>query len=342
MSENLRVAVVDDNPIMLQILVKTLQKYMHIRVSKEDIFTDGLSLLRALSIRKYDLILLDIEMPIMDGLQATMRIRNPENDGQDASVRSNLRHDASSTRPSSISSSKSRPSTPSPTIRQMRYALTSVGSGAPSRDDGEIHILQENRRVPIVAITANAFLDQQRRHCISVGMNDVVSKPITAAAIRDIISRYLDSDHGQVRVSLDALAELVEPSASIELGDEEIPSKMPASPENHTNHMPSFHRHHPPSQLPPLLSPEYSLATDRSSHSSIDTAMGPNCERTSDNQSGSPSLRARDSSPHEGDDQDVQSDMRPAPPRKGSASGDQHRTLGIRRASSINRHSLHK
>ncbi|KND04555.1 uncharacterized protein SPPG_00279 [Spizellomyces punctatus DAOM BR117] len=214
MSENVRVAIVDDNPIMQQIMVKALHKYMHVRVAPEDVFTDGLSLLKALAMWRYDLILLDIEMPIMDGLQATLRIRNPVEDPANASVWTNLRNSVlNSSGRSSECSRSTRPATPSPTVRQMRYALTSVGSGtAPEiNNDVAFRILEENRTVPIVAITANAFLDEQRRHCMSVGMNDVVSKPITPEAIKDIMRRYLDSDHFHMRLSVDDLAELVEP-----------------------------------------------------------------------------------------------------------------------------------
>ncbi|KAJ3024376.1 hypothetical protein HKX48_000052, partial [Thoreauomyces humboldtii] len=217
-----RVAVVDDNPIMQQIMVKTLHKYMHIEIQPEDVFKDGLSLLKALTQRRYDLILLDIEMPIMDGLQATIRIRNPAENPEHSSVRHNLQSNNSGST-SSLSGgagggggSGHRPPTPSPTIRQMRYALTSQGSGATTSaiDSLALNILDVNRRVPIIAVTANAFLDQQRRHCLSVGFDDVVSKPISPDQIKHIMSRYLDADPDEhVRLSLEDLADLVEPPA---------------------------------------------------------------------------------------------------------------------------------
>ncbi|KAJ3166386.1 hypothetical protein HDU88_003254 [Geranomyces variabilis] len=218
----LRVAVVDDNPIMQQIMVRTLLKYMHIKIHDEDVFTDGLSLLKALTLRRYDLILLDIEMPIMDGLQATLRIRNPGENPESASVRHNIKHSSTNLGPSSSSSASSsahhhhRPTTPSPTVRQMRYALTSTGAGNTTEavDNLAQNILEANRRVPIIAVTANAFLDQQRRHCLAVGMTDVVSKPIAPAQIMDIMRRYLDSEpESRVHLSVDELTDrLVEKS----------------------------------------------------------------------------------------------------------------------------------
>ncbi|KAJ3277797.1 hypothetical protein HK104_002967, partial [Borealophlyctis nickersoniae] len=236
--EDVRVAIVDDNPIMQQILVdverctakvKALHKYMGVRVTTEDVFTDGLSLLRALSKKRYDLVLLDLEMPIMDGLQATARIRHPEQDPSSASVFHSIRNSVSAPTRTSVTSHGGgsggslprnlRPSTPSPTVRQMRYALTAVGSGNSSAASEDIFILEENRSVPIIAVTANAFLDQQRRHCLSVGFTEVVSKPVSPEAIRNIFERYLDpeargeGDH--VHLCLETLAELIEPQAGM-------------------------------------------------------------------------------------------------------------------------------
>ncbi|KAI8911339.1 hypothetical protein DFJ77DRAFT_512348 [Powellomyces hirtus] len=211
-----RVAVVDDNPIMQQIMVKTLHKYMRIRVHPEDVFTDGLSLLNALTLRRYDMILLDLEMPIMDGLQATLRIRNPSENPELASVRHNLQQSSNSL------PSTQRPVTPSPTVRQMRYALTSTGSGASTKaiDNLALNILDANRRIPIIAVTANAFLDQQRRHCLAVGIDDVISKPIAPAEIMKIMNRYLDSDSdSHVHLSVEDLAGLVEPTVASKMTD---------------------------------------------------------------------------------------------------------------------------
>ncbi|KAJ3154149.1 hypothetical protein HDU86_004691 [Geranomyces michiganensis] len=219
----MRVAVVDDNPIMQQIMVKTLHKYMHIKIHDEDVFTDGLSLLKALTLRRYDMILLDIEMPIMDGLQATLRIRNPGENPECASVRHNIKHSSATLGPSSFSSGSAhhRPTTPSPTVRQMRYALTSTGAGSTTEavDNLAQNILEANRRVPIIAVTANAFLDQQRRHCLAVGMTDVVSKPIAPAQIMDIMRRYLDSEpEARVHLSIDDLADRLSRSSDQLMG----------------------------------------------------------------------------------------------------------------------------
>ena len=46
------------------------------------------------------------------------------------------------------------------------------------------------RRLPIIAVTANARVED-RTACLEAGMDDFVSKPISAAALRDCVSRWL-------------------------------------------------------------------------------------------------------------------------------------------------------
>lgn len=60
-----RIAVVDDNQVNRRILVKMLKKYFDHVVEEEDVFEDGWECLKGMACREFDLILLDIEMPIV-------------------------------------------------------------------------------------------------------------------------------------------------------------------------------------------------------------------------------------------------------------------------------------
>ncbi len=89
---------------------------------------DGQSDLAKLAKQDFDLVLMDWQMPDMDGLEVTRRLR----------------------------------------------------AGAAS---------ERARRVPIVALTANAFAED-RAACLAAGMNDFLSKPVLAASLIAAVARW--------------------------------------------------------------------------------------------------------------------------------------------------------
>ncbi len=65
--------VVEDSPMMRQLLVLALSRVKNLQVVEAD---DGVDGLRKLATGKFDLILTDINMPIMDGLKLVKRVRS--------------------------------------------------------------------------------------------------------------------------------------------------------------------------------------------------------------------------------------------------------------------------
>ena len=67
--------VVEDSPMMRQLIVFALSRIKSIQVTEAD---DGIVGLRELNNAKFDLVISDINMPIMDGLKLVKRIRTDE------------------------------------------------------------------------------------------------------------------------------------------------------------------------------------------------------------------------------------------------------------------------
>src|SRR5215204_3967412 len=65
--------IVEDSPMMRQLLVFALARVKNLRITEAD---DGVDGLRKLANARFDLIVTDINMPIMDGLKLVKRVRN--------------------------------------------------------------------------------------------------------------------------------------------------------------------------------------------------------------------------------------------------------------------------
>lgn len=74
MSEKLSILLVEDNVLNQRIVTFSLKKYNHC----VEIANNGFEALEIFKKNKFDVILMDIMMPVMDGLEATLRIREYE------------------------------------------------------------------------------------------------------------------------------------------------------------------------------------------------------------------------------------------------------------------------
>ncbi len=72
--QDAKILLVEDNPINQKIVLLSLRK----RVSEIDVANHGKEALEMLRLKSYDMILMDIMMPVMDGIVATKKIRKME------------------------------------------------------------------------------------------------------------------------------------------------------------------------------------------------------------------------------------------------------------------------
>ncbi|MDP3701839.1 MAG: response regulator [Hylemonella sp.] len=77
-SRNLRILAADDNPVNQKLMIAALKSLGHTGV----VVNDGEKALRALGQLQFDLVLLDVQMPVMDGLQVLAEIRAQEQAGK--------------------------------------------------------------------------------------------------------------------------------------------------------------------------------------------------------------------------------------------------------------------
>lgn len=74
MGEKLKILLVEDNLLNQRIVTFSLKKFNH----EVTIANNGLEAVQILRKNKFDVILMDIMMPVMDGLEATIQIREDE------------------------------------------------------------------------------------------------------------------------------------------------------------------------------------------------------------------------------------------------------------------------
>ena len=142
-----RILVVEDNATNQMVAVRMLEKLGY----RADVAANGKEAVVAVSQIPYDLVLMDCQMPEMDGFEATAAIR---------------RREASCVK---------------------REASGSDTSDA-SRDT--LHATMSTQHVPIIAMTANA-LEGDREQCLAAGMDDYVAKPVKSDDLAAALTRQL-------------------------------------------------------------------------------------------------------------------------------------------------------
>jgi len=75
MPRALKILIVEDSPAMRQLLALAVRKHGGVAVEEA---ADGLAALKALATTQYDLMFVDLNMPILDGMKLIKKVRESE------------------------------------------------------------------------------------------------------------------------------------------------------------------------------------------------------------------------------------------------------------------------
>jgi len=161
--ESFNILLAEDNLINQTLAIKLLETRGH-RVT---LASNGREAVEAFTKGDFDLILMDIQMPEMDGFEATREIRKIEDRNQ-----------------------KSEDGSQKTEVRSQKTEIRQNKHQALTHQQSSIH------SIPIIAMTAHAMTGD-REKCIDAGMDDYVTKPIKPEVLYSIINKVAHKSHSE-------------------------------------------------------------------------------------------------------------------------------------------------
>ncbi len=152
---NVRILLAEDNIINQQVALGILGKLG----LYADAVANGVEALTALETLPYDLVLMDVQMPVMDGFEATEKIRNNEK-------------------------------------IMINDEFGMMKEKEPEKLVAYSSLIIRHSPIPIIAMTAHA-MQGDRERCLAAGMNDYITKPVSPRSLADVLDKWLPKDNNE-------------------------------------------------------------------------------------------------------------------------------------------------